>query len=346
MLYFNNDYNEICHPAVLKKMMQLESQQMPGYGMDDCCTNAAQLIREKCNAPEAAVHFLVGGTQTNLTVIAASLRPHQGVIAADSGHINVHETGAIEATGHKVILVPSKDGKVDPVLAEEIVKSQSLSMDAEHIVQPKMVYISNPTEYGTLYTLAQLNALSQMCRRNGLYLFVDGARMGYGLAAVGNDITLADYAALCDAFYIGGTKCGAMFGEAVVITNPSIAEDFRYLMKQRGGMLAKGWLLGAQFEALFAEDLYEKIAAHANKLADKIRSTLHQLGYELYLPGTTNQIFVTLPDEALEKLSKNFVFAIWEKADDAHTTVRFCTSWATSAENVDALCAALEEYLR
>ena len=345
MLYFNNDYNEICHPAVLKRLTEIASVQMPGYGADVCCANAAQLIREKCNAPQAAVHFLVGGTQTNLTVIAASLRPHQGVISADSGHINVHETGSIEATGHKVIPVPSKDGKVDPALAEEIVKTQSLSMDAEHIVQPKMVYISNPTEYGTLYSLSELQAMSRMCRANGLYLFVDGARMGYGLAASDNDITLADYAALCDAFYIGGTKCGAMFGEAVVITNPSIAEDFRYLMKQRGGMLAKGWLLGAQYEALFTDDLYVKIAAHANALADKIRSTLHALGYELYLPGSTNQIFVTLPDAALEKLAKDFVFATWEKANHAHTTVRFCTSWATTQENADALCAALEKVL-
>ena len=345
MLYFNNDYNEICHPAVMKKLTEISALQMPGYSEDACCKSSAKLIREKCNAPDAVVHFLVGGTQTNLTVIAASLRPHQGVISADSGHINVHETGSIEATGHKVITVPSKDGKVNPALAEEIVKSQSLSMDAEHIVQPKMVYISNPTEYGTLYSLAELQALSRMCRANGLYLFVDGARMGYGLAASENDITLADYAALCDAFYIGGTKCGTMFGEAVVITNPSIAEDFRYLMKQRGGMLAKGWLLGAQFEALFADDLYMKIAEHANVLADKIRSTLKSIGYELYLPGSTNQIFVTLPDEALEKLAKDFVFATWEKADDTHTTVRFCTSWATTPENADALCAALEDVL-
>lgn len=346
MLYFNNDYNEICHPAVLKKMTELVSIQMPGYGMDDCCAKAAQMIRQKCNAPKAAVHFLVGGTQANLTVIAASLRPHQGVIAADSGHINVHETGSIEATGHKVISVPSKDGKVNAKLAEKIVKEQRTSEDAEHIVQPKMVYISNPTEYGTLYTLDELKELSQMCKENGLYLFVDGARMGYGLAAAGNDITLSDYATLCDAFYIGGTKCGAMFGEAVVITNPSVAEDFRYLIKQRGGMLAKGWLLGAQYEALLTDDLYEKIAAHANKLADKIRSTLHGLGYDLYLPGTTNQIFVTLPDEALAKLSKNFVYATWEKADQSHTTVRFCTSWATTQKNVDVLCTALEEVLR
>lgn len=340
MLYFNNDYNEVCHPAVMEKISENLSVQMPGYGMDVCCSEAAELIRKKCDAPNAAVHFLVGGTQTNLTVIAASLRPHQGVIAAESGHVNVHETGAIEATGHKVILVPSEDGKVLPAQVLQIVESQSLSMDAEHIVQPKMLYISNPTEYGTLYSLAELKELSQLCKANGLYLFVDGARMGYGLAASNNDITLSDYAQLCDAFYIGGTKVGAMFGEAVVIPNRSIAEDFRYLMKQRGGMLAKGWLLGLQFKALFENDLYEQIAAHADQMADRIRKTLSELGYTLYLPGTTNQIFVTLPDTLLAALGKDFTYANWEKPDETHTTVRFCTSWATKADSVDALCEA------
>ena len=345
MLYFNNDYNEICHPEIAKRMTELAGVQMPGYSADALCAQAAQKIREACKAPDAAVHFLVGGTQTNLTVIAASLRPHQGVISADSGHINVHETGSIEATGHKVILAPGKDGKVDPVATEQIVKDQCLSTEAEHIVQPKMVYISNPTEYGTLYTLAELRELSAMCKRNGLYLFADGARMGYGLASKENDITLADYAALCDAFYIGGTKCGAMFGEAVVISNPAIAEDFRYLMKQRGGMLAKGWLLGAQFDTLFTDDLYFKIAEHANTLADQIRGTLKKLGYELFLHGSTNQIFVSLPDTALQELAGEFVFATWEKADEEHTVVRFCTSWATKQENVDALCKALDKLL-
>lgn len=341
MFYFHNDYNQGCHPSVMEKLTQLQGQQMDGYGTDSCCQAAAEKIRAACKAENAAVHFLVGGTQTNLTVIAASLRPHQGVISADSGHINVHETGAIEATGHKVILVPSDNGKVHPELAEKIVQSQSLAMDAEHIVQPKMVYISNPTEYGTLYSLAELEGLSQLCKKHGLYLYVDGARMGYGLAAKENDITLADYAKLCDAFYIGGTKCGAMFGEAVVITNPAIAEDFRYLMKQRGGMLAKGWLLGAQFDALFTDDLYNRVGACANALADQIRQTLDSLGYSLYMPGCTNQIFVTLPDALLEEISKSFTYAVWEKQDDTHTTVRFCTSWATTQQQVDALCAQL-----
>lgn len=342
MRYFNNDYNEVCHPAILKALAENSGVQMPGYSADSLCAEAAELIRQKCDAPNAAVHFLVGGTQTNLTVIAASLRPHQGVIAAESGHINVHETGAIEATGHKVIILPSQDGKVDPKLAEKIIDSQSLSMDAEHIVQPKMIYISNPTEYGTLYSLAELKELYDLCKAKGLYLFVDGARMGYGLAAKGNDITLADYAKYTDAFYIGGTKVGAMFGEAVVISNTAIAEDFRYLMKQRGGMLAKGWLLGLQFKTLFENDLYLAISAHADKMADKIRKTLTDLGYELYLPGTTNQVFVTLPDKLLSELGKEFTFATWEKVDENHTTVRFCTSWATTDENVNALCMAFK----
>lgn len=342
MRYFNNDYNEVCHPAILKAIAENAGVQMPGYSADTYCAEAAELIRQKCDAPNAAVHFLVGGTQTNLTVIAASLRPHQGVIAAESGHINVHETGAIEATGHKVIILPSQDGKVDPKLAEKIIDSQSLSMDAEHIVQPKMIYISNPTEYGTLYSLAELKELNALCKAKGLYLFVDGARMGYGLAAKGNDITLADYAKYTDAFYIGGTKVGAMFGEAVVISNIAIAEDFRYLMKQRGGMLAKGWLLGLQFKTLFENDLYLAISAHADKMADKIRKTLTDLGYELYLPGTTNQVFVTLPDKLLSELGKEFTFATWEKVDENHTTVRFCTSWATTDENVNALCMAFK----
>jgi len=341
MLLFHNDYNEICHPAILRKLQALADAQMPGYGTDSCCENAARLIKKACDSENIAVHFLVGGTQTNLTVIAASLRPYQGVIAAESGHINVHETGAIEATGHKVITLPSRDGKISVQQIRSIVLGQSLSMDAEHIVQPKMVYLSNPTEFGTLYTLSELSEISEYCRQAKLTLYVDGARMGYGLAAQDNDITLADFARLCDVFYIGGTKVGAMFGEAVVISNPNIAEDFRYLIKQRGGMLAKGWLLGAQFEALFEDDLYYRISKHADILADQIRTTLKELGYPLFVPGSTNQIFVSLPNSMLEHLNGSFTFATWEQVDDDHTVVRFCTSWATKQENVDALCSAL-----
>ena len=344
MLLFHNDYNEACHPSILDKMQSTASCQMPGYGEDSVCAEAAELIRKECGDQDVAVHFLVGGTQTNLTVIAASLRPHQAVIGAVSAHINVHETGAIEATGHKVIQLPSKDGKITVDQVRENVLNQSLAMDAEHIAQPKMVYISNPTEFGTTYKLAELEALSAYCKENRLFLFVDGARLGYGLMASDNDISLADYARLCDVFYIGGTKVGAMFGEAVVISNPAIKEDFRYLMKQRGGMLAKGWLLGLQFKTLFEDGLYYKISKHADELADKIRKTLADCGYDLFVEGTTNQTFVTLPNRLLSYLDGKFTYALWEKQDPDHTTVRFCTSWATKEENVDALCNAIKEF--
>lgn len=344
MLLFHNDYNEICHPRILQRMQESASLQMPGYGLDTACQRAADLIRKQCCNDDLDVHFLVGGTQTNLTVIASALRPYQAVIGAETAHINVHETGAVEATGHKVIGIPSNDGKITADQIEGIVTAQRLSPDAEHIAQPKMVYLSNPTELGTIYTLCELEAISQYCRNNGLYLFIDGARLGYGLVAADNDINLSDLARLCDVFYIGGTKVGTMFGEAVVISNPYIKEDFRYLIKQRGGMLAKGWLLGIQFETLFNNDLYFRISEHAVRLADQIRVVLRELGYSLYVPGTTNQIFVALPNELLSKLDSAFTYAAWEKLDSENTVVRFCTSWATKADSVDALCEALRSY--
>lgn len=344
MRYFHNDYNEMCHPAVLTEMNALAGVQNMGYSMDDCCREAADRIRELCQNSDLAVHFLVGGTQTNLTVIAASLRPHQAVIAADSGHISVHETGAIEATGHKVIELPVEDGKLQAAQIEAAVRSQRESDDAEHIAQPKMVYLSHPTELGTTYTKAELTAISNICKAYNLRLFVDGARLGYGLAAADADLTLADFAALTDVFYIGGTKVGAMFGEAVVISHPDIAEDFRYLIKQRGGMLAKGWLLGAQFRALLKDDLYWKISAHANVLADQLRDTLTRCGYPLLVQSKTNQVFPVLPDALLEHLSKDFTFAEMHRIDDSHRAVRFCTSWATKAEDVAALCDIIEKF--
>lgn len=340
MHLFNNDYNEICHPEILRCMTENVSCQMPGYGADTVCAEAVSLIRFKCNAPDAAVHFLVGGTQTNLAVIAAALRPHQAVIAAESAHINIHETGAIEATGHKVVTLPSCDGKISVEQVRETVLTQRLSNDAEHIAQPKLVYISNPTEYGTIYTLKELQELSALCKDLGLYLYVDGARLGYGLTASDNDVSLEDLAKLTDAFYIGGTKVGAMFGEAVVITNPYISEDFRYIIKQRGGLLAKGWLLGLQFKALFDNDLYFKIARKANLQAGRIRKVLEEFGYELFVSCNTNQVFAILSDRLLEELGKNFTFAVWEKFS-GKTAVRFCTSWATKDEAVDSLCEEL-----
>lgn len=345
MMMFHNDYSEGCHEAILKRLAETNLEQTPGYGEDPYCRMAADKIRSLCKDESLHVHFLVGGTQTNLTVIAAALRPHQGVISADSGHIHVHETGAVEATGHKVLSVPSRDGKLTSLQVEQIVLEQRQSDAFEHMVQPKMVYISNPTELGTIYTHSELEQLSQVCRKMGLYLFLDGARLGYGLEATGNDVTLADLARLCDVFYIGGTKVGALFGEAVVISNPGIQEDFRYLVKQRGAMLAKGRLLGLQFDTLFTDDLYFKISAHANRQADRIRATLDAHGCPCLIPGTTNQIFPILPDAALDEISKRFTFTEQERIDDSHRAVRFCTSWATKEENVEALCMALDDIL-
>ena len=341
MLYFNNDYNEICHPAVMEKLQALAGIQNPGYGVDDYCAAAAVLIRQKCNAPQAQVHFLVGGTQTNLTVIASSLRPYQAVIAADSGHISVHETGSVEATGHKVIELPGEEGKLSARQVEAFMLAQN-DPEPEHMVQPKMLYISHPTEFGTLYTKTELEQLRAVCDQFGLYLFLDGARLGYGLTARGADVTWQDLGRLCHAFYIGGTKCGAMFGEAVVITDPALAVDFRFMIKQRGGMLAKGWLLGAQFQALLQDDLYLEICRHANAQADRIRQTLARCSLPLYVETVTNQVFPVLPVAMLETLAKDFTFAYWAKYDDNHAVVRFCTSWATQPEAVTALCEALE----
>lgn len=341
MIYFHNDYHAMCHNAVLDRLNIIAKERYTGYGMDERCAAAAALIRRLCEAESASVHFLVGGTQTNLTVIAAALRPHQAVIGAETAHIHVHETGAIEATGHKVLSLPSADGKLTAAQVERLVREHRESGDAEHMAQPKMVYISDSTEVGTTYTKAELEALSAVCRRHGLYLFLDGARLGYALTAENCDVTLADLARLCDVFYIGGTKVGAMFGEAVVIANPAIADDFRYLIKQRGGMLAKGWLLGAQFEALLGDGLYFDIARHANALADQIRGCLRELDYRMMVESNTNQIFPILPDQCLEELGKDFTFSEMGRVDDGHRAVRFCTSWASRAEDVEALCGAL-----
>ena len=341
MIYFNNDYSEGCHEAVLQALTRTNLEQTPGYGEDVYCRRAADKIRKLCGREDLYVQFLVGGTQTNLTVIAAALRPHQGALGPEGAHINVHETGAVEATGHKVLSVPSADGKITAKQVRDTVDAHRNDSSFEHMVQPKLVYISNPTEYGTLYTLAELEELSAVCREKGLYLFLDGARLGYGLAAKGNDVTMEDLARLCDVFYIGGTKVGALFGEAVVISNPVISEDFRYLIKQRGGMLAKGRLLGVQFDALLEEDLYFKIAAQADALADRIRQCIDELGFPYLVPGVTNQIFPIFPDSLLTELAKEFSFTEMGRVDETHRAVRFCTSWATRPDQVDALCAKL-----
>ena len=343
MIYFNNDYSEGCHEKVLEALIRTNLEQTLGYGEDEYCAQAAGKIKALCGREDVAVHFLVGGTQANLTVIDAALRPHQGALCPVGGHINVHETGAVEATGHKVLTCPSDDGKITAEQVRNTVLAHRNDGSFEHMVQPKLVYISNPTEYGTLYSLSELEALSATCRELGLYLFLDGARLGYGLVAEGYDVTMEDIARLCDVFYIGGTKVGALFGEAVVIANPALKEDFRYIIKQHGGMLAKGRLLGVQFDALMTDNLYFTIAGHAVRLADKIRATLAELEVPHLVPGITNQIFPILSDKCLEELAKQFCFTEMERVSPTHRAIRFCTSWATTEENVDKLCAALKE---
>ena len=344
MIHFECDYTEGCHPAILQRLVETNEEQTTGYGMDEHCENARALIRNLCEAPDADVHFLVGGTQTNTTVIASILRPYQGVLCAETGHINVHETGAIEATGHKVLPLKSSDGKITAGQIREAYDAHWNDHDHEHIVQPGLVYLSQSTENGTIYSKAELTAISQTCHDCKLPLFLDGARLGYALASPENDLTLADIARLCDVFYIGGTKVGALFGEAVVITNPAFTRDFRYLIKQHGGMLAKGRLLGIQFETLMEggdDCLYFQISNHAVKLAYKIKEAIVAKGYDLLYDSPTNQQYPILPDEMVEKLSKEFSFAVWSKVDDKHTAVRFCTSWATREESVDTLIQKL-----
>ena len=340
MRRFECDYATGAHPKVMEALAATNLEACPGYGEDDHCANAARMIRELCQAPQADVHFLVGGTQTNMTVIAAALRPHQGVISTVMGHINDHETGAVEATGHKVLPVPSEDGKLTAAQIDKLCRDHYSDPSVEHKVQPGMVYLSHPTEMGTVYTKAELEAICQAAHRHHLTVFVDGARMAYGLAA--SDITLPDLARLCDVFYIGGTKAGALFGEAVVITNDALKSDFRYLIKQRGGMLAKGRLLGVQFEALMADGLYQQIGQKAVAQALRLQKAFLDKGFSLLIPSPTNQQFPILPDEALEKLNKKYVSSWWSKPDDRHTAVRFCVAWSTSDEDIDALISDIQ----
>ena len=341
MIYFNSDYLEGAHSAIMERMMETNMMQTVGYSCDEICDSARAKVRAACNAPEADVHFLVGGTQTNTTVIAALLRPWQGVVSAVSGHINCHETGAIESTGHKVIALPTPDGKLTAKQVKDYVEWQKNDESEEHIVQPGMVYISHPTETGMLYSKAELTEIFNTCREYGLPLYIDGARLGYGLTADGTDLTLPEIAQLCDVFYIGGTKVGALFGEAVVIMNEKYKKDFRFMIKQRGGMLAKGRLLGIQFDTLFTDDLYTKIARNANDMAYQIRDIFVSNGYPLLFDSPTNQQYPIISDEELAILGKNFGYEYWERVDETHSGVRFCGSWATTQEQVDALREAV-----
>lgn len=348
MIRFECDYLEGAHPRIMERLMETNLEQTPGYGEDPYCEAARKMILELCGCEGARVHFLVGGTQTNTTVIASVLRPHQGVISADTGHITIHETGAIESTGHKVLPVDSQDGTLTAEQIQAVYDDHWEDPDHEHIVQPGMVYLSHPTENGTLYTKDQLTAISKTCRKLGLILFVDGARLGYGLAAAklsgSNDgiTTLAEMAELCDVFYIGGTKIGLLFGEAVVICNPAIRRDFRYMIKQRGGMLAKGRLLGVQFQAAFEDGLYFAMSEHAIKMALRIREAFEKKGVPFLYRSNTNQQFPILEDRLLLELEKNYSFCFWRKVDENHTAFRVCTSWATREEHVEALIRDIE----
>lgn len=341
MILFNSDYTEGAHPRILERLMETNLEQTTGYGEDAYCEAAREAIRKVCDAPEADVHFLVGGTQANFTVISSALKPYQGVLCADTGHINVHETGAVEACGHKVLALPGKDGKIT---AEQIRNAHDLHWSDEsheHIAQPKMVYISHPTELGTLYTKGELEEIGRVCRECGLYLFLDGARLGYGLMAPGTDVTIADIAKICDVFYIGGTKVGALFGEAVVIMNPQLKPDFRYCIKQKGGMLAKGRLLGIQFLELFRDGLYFEIAKHAIDMAMILKEGLKEKGYSFFMDSVTNQQFIMIEDEKLEKIREKYGVTYQQRYDETHSVIRLCTSWATTEENVRAFLADL-----
>ncbi|MBR5308100.1 MAG: low specificity L-threonine aldolase [Clostridia bacterium] len=337
MIRFNSDYTEGALPEILDALVKTNFEQTTGYGEDEYCAEAREYIKSACNAPSSDVHFLVGGTQTNLTVISSLLRPYQAVLCADSGHINTHETGAIEATGHKVMTVQGNLGKI---CADDVYKAYRAHFEdesREHITQPKVVYISHPTEWGTLYSKRELEEISEACKKCNFYLYLDGARLGYGLVAEGTDVTLPDLARLCDCFYIGGTKCGALFGEAVVITNDEIKADFRYCIKQKGALLAKGRLLGIQFCELFKDGLYERACKNANVLALRIRNAFAECGFEFYFDSVTNQQFPIFTKEEIDTLSAKYGFLPIEKLDESRTAVRFCTSWATRDEDVDAL---------
>ena len=339
MILFNNDYSEGAHESILALMQETNMAQTVGYGEDEYCERARKLIMKAAENENAYVQFLVGGTQANLIACAAMMRPWQGVISCDTGHVTAHEGGAIEATGHKVLTIPGVDGKLTAERVEAYYESYLRDPAREHLVQPKMVYISQSTEIGTVYSLAEIKALREVCDKYGLYLYLDGARLSYAIAA--SDVTIKDLAELCDMFYIGGTKCGALFGEAMVIMNDELKNDFRTLIKQRGAMLAKGRLLGIQFLGLFTDDLYFRIAKQAVDQAMRIRKAFNEKGVEMLIDSPTNQQFPILSDEQVKALSDDFMFQLWEYLPDGRKSYRFCTSWATDIQGVDKLVEAI-----
>lgn len=334
MIRFENDYTRGAHPRILARLVATNEEQTPGYGADSYCEKASKIIKDLCDQQSADVHFLAGGTITNLTVITSILRPHEAVIAPATGHIAVAETGAIEATGHKIITLPTATGKIT---AEQIRTVVDIAENV-HAPRPGMIFISQSTELGGVYTKAELLAIKKVANEFEIPLFIDGARLGYGLASKECDVTLADIAKICDVFYIGGTKVGALFGEAVVIVNDKLKRDFRYIMKQRGGLFAKGRLLGVQFEEFFKDGLYDEVAQHAVKLAMQIKEALTEVGISLKYPATTNQLFIDFTDEQFELISQKYVLAPWEKIE-GRTIARLCTDWSTREEDVEEFIA-------
>jgi len=341
MLSFESDYTVGAHEKILSRMQEMNLVQQKGYGGDAICGSAKEKIRKACNCEQAQIQFLVGGTQANSIVIASCLEQYEGVVAAQTGHVSVHEAGAVEYTGHKVLELPGHDGKLEAGELSDYLKTFWEDGNHEHMVFPGMVYISHPTEYGTLYSLKELQEISAVCREYGIPLYLDGARLGYGLMSRDTDVSLPDIARCCDVFYIGGTKVGALFGEAVVFTKKNMPKYFMTMVKQQGGLLAKGWLLGLQFDTLFTDNLYGRISKNAIDMAELLKKEFQKKGYEFFIESPTNQQFIIMENEAMERLKSKVAFGFWEKYDENRTVVRFATSWATKKEDVEALCGMI-----
>lgn len=337
MLAFECDYAEGALPEIIDRLSETNLVSTPGYGMDEYCESAKAKIRKACECEDAQIQFLVGGTQTNQVVIDSLLVSYEGVVAAETGHVNSHEAGAIEHSGHKVLALPQYEGKIRSEDLKKYLENFYGDANHEHMVFPGMVYISHPTEYGTLYSLEELEGISEICKEYDLTLFMDGARLGYGLMSLRTDVTLPDIAKLCDVFYIGGTKVGALFGEAVVFTKKNMPKHFIPIVKQKGALLAKGRLLGIQFDTLFTNNLYYRAGAHAIVMAEELKNIFTEKGYKFYIDSPTNQIFIILENDKMKELEENVRFSFWERLDETHTVVRFATSWSTTEEDIESL---------
>ena len=340
-LLFASDYQEGAHEAILNAFVSTQMEQNPGYGTDKYSASAAEKIKKACNAPDAQVAFITGGTQTNQLVIDACLQPYEGVVSAVTGHVAVHEAGAIEFTGHKVLEVPQVNGKIEAETLKKYLATFYADANHEHMVFPGMVYISHPTEVGTLYTKAELEALHTICQEYKIPLYMDGARMAYGLMSSETDVDLPTIAKYCDVFYIGGTKCGALCGEAIVFTHNNMPAHFVTRIKQHGALLAKGWVTGMQFDVLFTDDLYMKLGRHAIELADYMKAQLKAKGHRFFIDSPTNQQFIIMPNDKLAEFGEKIGYSFWEPYDEEHTVIRLCTSWATKKENLDHMLSLL-----